>query len=151
MQHSRDRGSFDLALAIVRSDDMRQRAMIKFEGQKLSATTTPVYASHSRAIAQLMREAGEPLLPMPRGKLNLIGGVLKKAGYRSTRAYLEQFRREHIESGYPHSEALRLEFRSSRRGLGPRRRAGAAHTRALVDNAACRPTSVRSASSQSRS
>lgn len=54
--------------------------------------------------------------------------MLEEARYRSTTAYLEQFRREHIERGYPYSEALRLEFRravrAAERGLGPRRHAG---------------------------
>lgn len=60
--------------------------MVEFDEHKLSATTKSVYASHSRIIARLMREAGEPLLPMNRSKLDLIGGLLKKGGYRSTTA-----------------------------------------------------------------
>lgn len=68
VKHHRDRGSFDLALASVRSGTLRQSAVVEFDGQKLSATTKPVYTSHSRVIARLMRETGEPLLPMNRSK-----------------------------------------------------------------------------------
>lgn len=70
-------------------------------------------------------------------KLDVLGGALREGGYRSGAAFLERFRRAHVEAGGEISEALRLQFRgairASLRGVGPVRRAEAFTVASLVD------------------
>lgn len=62
-------------------------------------------------------------------KVNILGGILKAAGYRSVAAFIERYRRAHIEAGGDFPAALRMQFRgalrAATRGLGPPRRAEA--------------------------
>lgn len=68
-------------------------------------------------------------------KVDILGGILKEAGYRSGSAFLERYKRAHIEDGGGLTDQLRLQFkgalRAATRGLGPSRRAEAFSLQAL--------------------
>ena len=70
-----------------------------FREGALAETTRPVYGAYLRTLANLAEAGGFDLLPLTMDKVNLLGGALKAAGYRSIRNYLERYRRHHVTGG----------------------------------------------------
>ena len=68
--------------------------------------------------------------------LQLLGTLLKRAGYRSAGAYLSVVKNQHIRLGHPWSDTLDLELRKGKRacerGIGPQKLADA-----IVGNDPC--------------
>ena len=121
------RGSIDTALLIAGTPHLRDDAARAFRSQALADTTKPIYRSHLRTLHRLAGAAGVELLPMTDEKLNIVGGALKAAGYRSTSSYLERYRRAHVEGGGNIDDVLHMAFkgavRAAVRGRGPVKRA----------------------------
>lgn len=132
-----ERGSLSRALEVAADPAARARAAQRFDSLKLAATTAPVYSSHWKTIVRIFTAAGIAPLPMTAYKVDVLGGALKEGGYRSGVAFLERYKRAHIEAGGEVSEQLRLQFRGALRaavrGIGPTRRAEAFSMRSLMD------------------
>lgn len=98
-----------------------------FAKAALSDNTRASYDSFMQTLATLAADGGFDLLPMTLQKVNRLGGVLKAAGYRAIRNYLERYRLAHIRERWEWTAALSIEFRgacrAAIRGQGPPDRA----------------------------
>lgn len=129
------RRSIARALELAANPQGREWAAGEFDKAKLAATTKPVYQWHWRTIGKIFDAAGTTPLPMTAHKVDLLGGILKEAGYRSGSAFLLRYKRAHVEAGGVVSDLLHMQFkgalRAATRGLGPVRRAEAFSLQAL--------------------
>ena len=72
-----------------------------------------------------VRRPALPLLPLTAQKVHAVGALLKVAGYRGTKNYINIARQHHAEESHPWTPALDLAIKrfvaSTLRGIGPPR------------------------------
>ena len=121
------RGTLAAASAIIADPERAALAQSMFQRAALADTTGPVYDSVLKTLTALAKGAQVDLLPLTIEKVNLFGGAMKLAGYRSIANYLERWRGLHISQGHAWTPALALQFKGAKRAavrdLGPPSRA----------------------------
>ena len=75
--------------------------------------------------------------PITVERLQLLGTLLKRAGYRSAGAYLSAVKNQHIRLGHPWTDALDLKLkegkRACERSIGPPQKCGAFNMQKLAN------------------
>lgn len=125
--HEYKTGSLKRARAIMLCSRFRTEGRRDLVQDVHARTTQRAQEARLKTLHRLARDGEFDLLPMTVDKLELICGALKRAKYRSGRAYISLWRCVHLREGHAWSERLgaacRDCIRSLERGLGPARRA----------------------------
>ena len=121
------RGSAKAVGAIEANPGALEQAATAYESEKYAASSRPPMDSRLRWWFERAKRKGWDPYPLTQPKIAYIGAVLKAAGYRSAKLYLEVIKKEHVRL-HGWTEQLGLELReavaSCQRGLGPARQAG---------------------------
>ena len=104
-------------------------ARAEYESDKYARSAVESVKSRLTWWRKRAREHGVEAYPITVERLQLLGTLLKRAGYRSAGAYLSAVKNQHIRLGHPWTNALDLELkegkRACERGIGPPQKCGA--------------------------
>ena len=114
-----------------------EKAKEEYEADQFAKS--PVESVRSRLSWWRKRAREHKISPYPVTveHLQLLGTLLKRAGYRSAGTYLSAVKNQHIRLGHPWSDTLDLELREGKRacerGIGPPQKCGALDMQKLAD------------------
>ena len=104
-------------------------ARAEYESDKFARSAVESVKSRLSWWRKRAREHNVEAYPITVERLQLLGALLKRAGYRSAGAYLSVVKNQHIRLGHPWTDALDLEMREGKRacdrGIGPPQKCGA--------------------------
>ena len=101
------RGSRNKVAQVLSSSGGIANAIKDARRERYAATTVGPERERRKLIRWILRRAmGTPFLPLTEGSLEFITGVLRKAGYRSTAAFLSEAKDMNVAEGHSWSEHL---------------------------------------------
>ena len=104
-------------------------ARAEYESDKFARSAVESVKSRLSWWRKRAREHNVEAYPITVERLQLLGALLKRAGYRSAGAHLSVVKNQHIRLGHPWTDALDLEMKEGKRacdrGIGPPQKCGA--------------------------